>query len=523
MASREQVIDVPLGDRPYVTAYYSVGAEICQNLYLERSTTDKSKAAYFWVKIPGLSRVRAAQSMAPCRGMFSAANGKVFGVWGNQFVEVDAAGAWTVRGLLLTSANPVSFAENGAQVLVVDGMAGYIWDLVASTWERITEGSFPGNSSGTIAPTHAICIDTMFLVNQPGTNSYYWSNVGYQSTTATDPATGDKSYKAGVGSYWDGLTAGQGFKLGKPDQIMAIATCANQAWLVGSRSVEVHYNTGNYPETWARYEGAMFEYGCSARFSVTHWMTNVFWLGTDETGVVGVFTNDGYSPKRLSERGIEQRIEKMERYDDAVGFMLSQHGHTFYVLQFPTGDKTFVYDLATGTWTERTYLQASDGTIHAWRGMFSAYSASACRNLVGDRSSDAVFWSNPQAYSNDDETGDTWNYIQAVKTVPILYQMGALVCHNWLEIVAQQGVGLQLNTAAGVGAHPVVRLAFSNDNGVTWSSERMVAIGAQGEYQRRSRTPNLGAARNRVYRVSFTDPTPFILVGLVAGITVGNG
>ena len=110
-----------------------------------------------------------------------------------------------------------------------------------------------------------------------------------------------------------------------------------------------------------------------------------------------------------------------------------------------------------------------------------------------------------------------------VKTVPILYQMGALVCHNWLEIVAQQGVGLQLNTAAGVGAHPVVRLAFSNDNGVTWSSERMVAIGAQGEYQRRSRTPNLGAARNRVYRVSFTDPTPFILVGLVAGITVGNG
>lgn len=44
-------ITLPLGAKPYSQPYNSVGKEICQNLYVETSTTETAKAQYYYIKI----------------------------------------------------------------------------------------------------------------------------------------------------------------------------------------------------------------------------------------------------------------------------------------------------------------------------------------------------------------------------------------------------------------------------------------------------------------------------------------
>ena len=50
---------LPLGDKPFSSPYFSIGIEICQNMYLEASQSTNGKSEYYLVKIPGLRRLRS--------------------------------------------------------------------------------------------------------------------------------------------------------------------------------------------------------------------------------------------------------------------------------------------------------------------------------------------------------------------------------------------------------------------------------------------------------------------------------
>ena len=49
-------------------------------------------------------------------------------------------------------------------------------------------------------------------------------------------------------------------------------------------------------------------------------------------------------PQVVSNRGIEQMINTFARIDDAIAYAYQKNGHSFYVLTFPTANKTLVYD-----------------------------------------------------------------------------------------------------------------------------------------------------------------------------------
>ena len=489
-------ISIPLGDKPYSTAVISVGRELCENLYKEVSSSASAKAPYFYVKIPGLRLLSPQGSTSPCRGIFTASNFRTFVAAGTTFAELFEDGSSsTISTALRTSTGPVSMSDNGVHLLLVDGTDGWILDYETGAFTRL-DSSLDAQAGFPAGATHCRCIDTYFLANNPRTNQYGWS-------------------EPGDGLSWSGLNVGM--KIGKPDNVIALEDCANMLWVVGMNSIEVHYDTGDYAnQLWSRYQGAIIEVGCCARYSVARYANNVFWLGVDNRGTVGVFTNDGFAPKRISERGIEQIIQR-DAYADCVAFTFAQNGHAFYVMQFPTADRTLVYDLTVGCWYNWTYLRAEDGTIHRWRGSFAAYNWS--RNLLGDTDTDAVYWSDQAAYANDNPDGSGVNYIRVVKTSPVGFQAGAWIRYNWFQPMFQPGMGLPYDTAQGVGSDPVAMVAWSNDSGATWSNERRVSLGRQGEYQKRSRVTMCGTSRNRQWRITVTDPSPVILVGLLAGVT----
>ena len=519
---------IPLGNKPFTTPYFSLGAEVCQNMYLEIAQSEFAKSNYYLLKIPGLrrfSQIPSATNLGACRGIFtSTANADVgnrtFIVNGSGFYELFYDGTRNLLATLSTISGRVGMAENGRQLMIVDGRAGYIFDYTTNSFAMITDEFFPGNdlTLGTSAPTFVECLDTYFIVNVPGTNQYFWSTPGYTS----DLNNSSEAYSPSIpNGYWTPLQSG--YKVGKPDNITCLINCNNYLWLGGVNSFEVHYDTGNFNgQQFARYQGAILNIGCSAPKSLAVYQNNIFFLGTDKFGTLGVFSNNGMEPIRISVRGIEQLIETMTDYTDCIGYTYAEIGHSFYVMVFPTGNRTFVYDTVTGSWHERTKLESSTGLYSRWDGLYATRNWS--KLVVGDASTSETYSLDPYYYQNDNPlsvTGEV-NYIRCVKTTPIAFSQGKQQFFNWVQVVCNQGTGLTLNTAAGVGVDPQVQIAWSNNTGVTYSNERSAPIGKQGEYDKRSIVWIAGMGRNRVWRIACSDPVPFILVGLYVNGRIGK-
>jgi hypothetical protein len=86
-----------------------------------------------------------------------------------------------------------------------------------------------------------------------------------------------------------------------------------------------------------------------------------------------------------------------------------------------------------------------------------------------------------------------------------------------LQVDMQTGVGL----TTGQGSDPQAMLQWSDDGGYTWSNELWASIGKLGEYLSRVRWRRLGRSRDRVFRVTVTDPVRVVMIGASVQVSVG--
>jgi hypothetical protein len=476
------------GNSPYASPYYSIGIEECINLYMEKAISLTSKVPQYFVSIPGLKLFSKKQSDKVCRGLYKTSDSRLFGVFGNQIQEILQNGSRRILGTLTTYSGTVSISDNTHQVLFVDGQFGYILSMDTNIFQQIDQNIFPNGA------THCTCIDTYFLVNQPNSINYNWSSQN-------------------DGLNWDPLDFAT--KEGMPDNIVAIKELNNQLWVFGSYSTEVHWDTADTTtQVWQRYEGAIIDVGCTAKYSVQRIENNIFWIGTDKTGNVAVWSNNGLVPIKVSTRGIEQLILAKNGQDTskAVGYVYAQAGHVFYIINFMSSDLTLVYDVTTQTWHTRTYLDPQ-GVDSKWRGFYSAFNWG--KNLFGDYLTDCVYEASLEYYLNDEPDGVGFNQIKRVRSTPIIQSNQKRIRHNSLQILFEQGVGLNDNNQLGYGISPKCMLYCSDDSGHSWSNVRISDIGAIGNYDFRTRFLQLGHSRNRIYKIIVTDPVKILLVGLV--------
>ena len=69
---------------------------------------------------------------------------------------------------------------------------------------------------------------------------------------------------------------------------------------------------------------------------------------------------------------------------------------------------------------------------------------------------------------------------------------------------------------------PQAMLEWSDDGGHTWSNEHWVSIGKIGEYKNRAIWRRLGRSRERIFRVTITDPVKRVIIGAHLDATAGN-
>jgi hypothetical protein len=223
-----------------------------------------------------------------------------------------------------------------------------------------------------------------------------------------------------------------------------------------------------------------------------------------------VMRAQGYQPQRVSTHAVEYAIGQMSVISDAVAYTYQQEGHSFYVLNFPTAGQTWVYDASTDQWHERAWRDPLLGTLGRHRAQ--VHMAFAGENIVGD-------WETGNLYRLDLDTySDNGAPIVRTRRCAHIASGGGWQFFSSLQLIMETGVGL----ASGQGSDPQAMLRWSDDGGLTWSSEAWVSMGRMGEYKRRALWRRLGKGRDRVFEVTITDPVKAVIVDAVLQVEAGR-
>jgi len=164
-----------------------------------------------------------------------------------------------------------------------------------------------------------------------------------------------------------------------------------------------------------------------------------------------------------------------------------------------------VYDASTEQWHDRSTRDDKTGVMGIWQPLFATYAFN--KIIVGNVNFACLMELDFYTYTDYDPTiPSKAKPISRIIQGPVYFSDLRLVRHFafLIDIVAGHG---PLNNQ---GSNPTAMLQYSNDSGNTWSNIINTQIGRTGMYANRCRWLNLGQARNRVYRVIFTENMQFM-------------
>ena len=470
----------PILGSAYVARSINAADNRLINLFPE-ATHDGGKTAGFLSRCPGLV-LWANVGAGPIRGLWQY-GGVGYVASGRELYSVTTAGSATLLGPI-SGSGPVSMSDNGTQLFVACNPDGFIYNNITGIFQQITDVNFPG------AVTVGY-LDGYFTFNEPNTQKI-WVSTLLDGTSVPDPL----SFASAEGS---------------PDLLLAVIVDHLEAWLFGSNSVEVWYDAGNPDFPFQRIQGSFLETGCLAAYSVAKLDNSLFWLGSDARGNGIVYRANGYTGVRVSTHAVEYAIENYTVLSDAIGYSYQQAGHSFYVLIFPTENKTWVFDAATGAWHERAGF--SNGTFVRHR---SNCQMNFNNNvIVGDFENGNLYTYDLGNYADGDYVQ---KFVRSWRALPTGQNNLKRSSQHSLQLDIESGVGL--NT--GQGSDPLISLRWSDDGGHTWSNYHDRSLGKIGATGQRVYWRRLGMTeklRDRVYEVSGTDPVAISIMGAELDVT----
>jgi len=268
-------------------------------------------------------------------------------------------------------------------------------------------------------------------------------------------------------------------------------------YLIGALTCEVWYNSGGTAFPYERMPGAFIQHGCVAPQSVAQMDGAIYWLSQSKEGKCIVVRTDNYEAKRISTHAIENEFQAYAKIDDAIGFTMQMEGHFWYVLTFPTADKTWVFDLASGQWTEWLWLD-DQGQFHRHRANCFAYAYG--KLIMGDWENGKLYEATPDALTDDDAP------ISRLRSFPHMVDDGNRVAYR--EFIAD----FQAGEGADHGEVPVY-LRWSDTRGASWGNSIEESFGLEGDYLKSVQFQRLGMARDRVFELSWSAPVKTALNG----------
>ncbi len=556
---------IPFNGDFYTSKSKLANAQRTVNWFTESDPTGKNKLIAY--PTPGLT-LKATIGNGPIRGMMrfidtTAGNAEMlYVVSGTEVYKVSTAWGATLLGTIInSSADPVSIANNGhlapgQEAIFVDGTKGYRHLNATSTWvSDITTNDSTNFPDGA---THVVFFDGLFLANDV--------------TGATSNQSGafmwSDSYTASV---WQALNFATAER--SPDSLLAISAVNKIIYLFGEFTTELWYNASGSDATTPFKPQTTIGVGIKAPHTIARTGDSLIWLSTDENGMARVTIATGNQTKAVSTYALENEWNSYSDLSDAYAFIYEQDGHTFYELTFPTGDRTFVYDLLQNSWHERESYNGGAGGKHKVR--HSAFFNGL--TIVGDDSSGKLY-----AYDTDVHQDNAVQIVRQRDTQHISSDTNVSVRHNRLTMEFESGVGSaevsstnttnvtgqvadttapfvagdvgktiyntitnESSTIAAyitgalvsltdsnmvmtngdtyvMGVDPQVELYWSDDRGAVWKGPIYRTLGLSGDTIKKVSFANLGISKDRIYRIKGSDNANYTLVGAYLDVMGGS-
>jgi len=454
-------------------------AQRCVNLYLE-ANPETSVFPFTHYPTPGLTLLGSVPAFS-WRGLYYASNNQLYGVCGSNVYYISEDYAFTLIGTITSASGTVSMNDNGTDLILVDGTLnnGWIIHLSTNAFSKIDQAGFYGGNQVNY-------VDGYFVLNYIGTTEWY---ISLPLTTTFDP------------TYFASTT-------GSSDLLVGIGIAKRYLYLFGENTTEVWFNEGNTTFPFGRLPGTFMQYGCAATNSITMIDGDLYWVAQSLQGQAYICRTNNFNAGIVSTFAINNELQGYSTLSDAIGYSYELNGHFFYVVTFPTANKTWVYDLSNQQWNEWNAVDI-DGTLNRHRSNCFAFAYNQL--VVGD-------FENGNLYAIDqDNYTDNGQPITRIRGFYHMEDDSSSRVHYRNFIAEMESGNGYLNSSTEVN------LRWSDDRGKSYSNPVMQNLGQEGQYLTSIKWNRLGMARDRVFEIFWSVPTKTALSGAFVDALPNNG
>jgi hypothetical protein len=377
-------------------------------------------------------------------------NGKCYRVMGTKLVRVEQSGEVVTLGDVGGS-GPVRFDYSFDRLAVASGGCLFYWD--GSTLSQVTDSDL-----GVVVDM--LWVDGYFMT----TDGTFIVVTELNNPMAVDPLK-------------------YGSSESDPDPVLALIKIRQEVLALNRYTIEFFQNIGGSNFPFAQVDGALVQKGVIGTRACTRFMENVAFLGSGRNEAPGVYMAQSGSALKISTREIDTILQG---YSESVlsGVVMEARvdkSHQHLWIRLP--DQVLVLDgAATAAASEPVWFVLRSSVVGA-----GAYRA---QNLVWAYDSwlveDPLSATHGELVNNiSTHYGETigWEF-----GTMILYTEGSGGIIHEIELVGLPG-------SAALGVDPTIWTSYSLD-GKTWSQERPIHAGKQGETLKRLAWRRQGHVRN---------------------------
>jgi hypothetical protein len=291
------------------------------NLYLVAMEA-AGKTRFTMESAPGYATL--AHLGAEVRGCFTTNDRTFWAIDSTLYEQTNASGAVVSRGTFQSSTGVVEFEYGTTQLVMVDGLYGYVLTLGTGTFTRIVDDAFYGAN-------RVAFLDGFFLFNRPDTGQFYSTAINDATTLdALDYATAEAA----------------------PDDLVCVVVVQKRLLMMGQYTTEFWRDSGaaDFP-----FEpgGGLMEVGCMAAHSPRVIDNTVYWLGRDRSGPGSVYRLNGYNAERVATDAVDQSLQSSTDLSAAVAYTYQDQGFSFYAIKAPGVPGVWVYNIKAQAWDRR--------------------------------------------------------------------------------------------------------------------------------------------------------------------------
>ena len=519
----------------------AVNAQKCVNWYPQMERTGAHNVVSLY-PTPGLVDLATGGAGGiRCNGVVWKDN--LYFISGAELIKIDKSDITTSIGVMNTSVGRCSIASGRSYLMVVDGKDGWTYD--GTTFAQITDGDFP-------IANYCTWTKGRFIVDSDGTDRFYVSD-------DDDPTS------------WQALLFAT--SQGKADNLRRPVGFHGYLYNFGDETLEVNYPSTNPDFPFEVFQNGILDWGIDAPDSIGETESALCFLSRTKQADARVAMCTGMDVKVISNADIEYQINEQAVTNDGEGFCYTDHGHTFYVLSFPSDSVTYVYDLTTSLWHTR-----QTGTSGRWD--VGGYGFYRKKHIAGDSVTGKFYQLKQKVFTEkgatvtrlrrghmaDSEQRDTfWNRFEILfSPVELVTETGSITAfassdggttttvtspgHGRVasDVVVIMGttsydgeqtissvagntfvipVAFVANDATGTWTDnekriPKAMLRWSDDAQESWSNEIWADMARVDRRITRTVWNRLGRSYERVYELKITDPVNAIIRDVFADVDV---